>query len=178
MTTHRLSHHDIGYSQALDYQRLPEPWRERAKIANSFILALDNQRDREDLRHNIIVRLAEVAEEYRQQGRTLSKWGAIKVAEYTRLRFYRDRKRWKRVYAVSLNGVIKDEEGNETEIIHTIPDNKEMDMDNWLDFKSYYQNSQQKTKQAIAKLVRENWRKLSGYDSKLIKQFRQNYNKG
>jgi len=175
MTTHRLCHHDDGYSQALDYQRLPEPWRERAKIANNFVLALDNQRDREDLRHNIIVRIAEVAEEYRQQGRTLSKWGAIKVAEYTRLRFYRDKKRWKRVYSVSLNSTIKDEDGNETELIHTIPDNKEVDRDTWLDFKIYYQNSQQKTKRAVNKLVRENWRNLSGYDCKLIKQFRQEY---
>jgi len=57
-------------------------------------------------------------------------------------------------------------------MIQTIPDNKERDLDAWLDFKNYYQNSPEKTKRAVRKLVRENWRNLSGYDWKLIRQFR------
>ncbi len=73
---------------------------------------------------------------------------------------------------MSLNSVIQDEDGYETEMIQTIPDNKERDLDTWLDFKNYYQNSPEKTKRAVRKLVRENWRNLSGYDWKLIKRFR------
>jgi len=81
-----------GNSEALDYDRLPEPWREWAKIAKNFIWTLDNQWDREDLLHNIIVRLAEVAEVYRQRGIPFNKGACIKVAEYTRLRFYHQKK--------------------------------------------------------------------------------------
>jgi len=170
--SHKAQYSGDDDGEALSYDRLPEPWREWAKIAKNFVWQLDDQQDREDLMHNIIVRVAEVAEEYRQQGRTLTKWGCIKVAQYTRLRFYHQKKRWKRVSAVSLNSVIQDEDGYETEMIQTIPDNKERDLDTWLDFKNYYQNSPEKTKRAVRKLVRENWRNLSGYDWKLIKRFR------
>jgi hypothetical protein len=171
-TTHRLSRNSEGYSEALDYDRLPEPWREWAKIASNFIWQLDDQWDREDLMHNIIIRVAEVAEEYHRQGRSLSKWGAIKVAEYTRLRFYRDKKRWKRVFSVSLNSTIQDEDGYETEMIQTIPDEKGINLDEWVDFKNYYQSRPQKERQAVRKLVKDNWRNLSGYDWKLIQRFR------
>ena len=170
--SHKAQYSGDDDGQALSYDRLPEPWREWAKIAKNFVWQLDDQWDREDLMHNIIVRVAEVAEKYHREGRSLSKWGAIKVAEYTRLRFYHQKKRWKRVSSVSLNSVIQDEDGYETEMIQTIPDNKERDLDTWLDFKNYYQNSPEKTKRAVRKLVRENWRNLSGYDWKLIKRFR------
>jgi hypothetical protein len=172
LTTHRLPHDGDGYSEAQDYTRLPEPWREWAMIAKNFVWQLDDQWDREDLMHNIIVRVAEIAEEYRRQGKPLSKWGAIKVAEYTRLRFYHQKKRWRRVSSVSLNSVIQDEDGNETEMIQTILDEKGIDQDEWLDFQNFYHSRPQKEQKAIRKLIRENWRRLSGYDWKLIKQFR------
>jgi len=170
LTTHRLPHDGDG--KALDYDRLPEPWREWAKIARNFIWQLDDDQDRQDLLQNIIVREAEVAEKYRQQGRSLSKWGAIKVAEYTRLRFYHQKKRWKRVYSVSLNSVIQDEDGYETELIQTILDEKGIDLDAWLDFKHYYQSRPQKERRAIRKMIGNNWRNLSGYDWKQVRRFR------
>jgi DNA-directed RNA polymerase specialized sigma24 family protein len=172
LTTHRLPHDGDGYSEALDYDRLPEPWREWAKIAKNFIWQLDDQWDKEDLMHNIIVRIAEVAEEYRRQGKSLTKGGCIKVAQYARLRFYHQKKRWKRVSSINLNSIVQDEDGNETEMIQTIVAKKGIDMDTWLDFKNYYQSRPQKERRAVRKLVRENWRNLSGYDWKQIKQFR------
>jgi len=174
-TTHRLPHDGDGYSEALDYNRLPEPWHEWAKIASNFIWTLDNQFDREDLLHNIIVRCAEVAEVYRQRGIPFNKGAVIKTAEYTRLRFYHQKKRWKRVSSVSLNSVIVDEDGYETELIQTILDEKGIDLDAWLDFKSYYQSRPKAERKAIRKLVMENWRNLSGYDFKLIKRFKAEY---
>ena len=170
MTTHRLPHDDT-----LDYDRLPEPWHEWAKIANNFIWALDDHWDREDLRHDIIVRIAELAEEYRRQGRYLSKWGAIKVAEYTRLRFYHQKKRWKRVFSVSLNSTIQDEEGYETEVIQNILDEKGINLDAWIDFKNYYVGRPQNERRAIRKLIRRNWSDLSGFDWVLIQRFRKAY---
>jgi len=173
-STHRGYPHD-GDGEALSYDRLEQPWRDWAKIARNFTYQLDNYQDREDLMHNIIVRLAEVAEEYRQKGKPLTKWGSIKVAQYTRLRFYHQKKRWRRVSSVSLNSTVKDEDGNETELIQTILDEKGINLDAWLDFKNYYQSRPPKERRAIRKLITENWRKLSGYDWKLVKQFREAY---
>ena len=166
--------HD-GNGQALSYDSLEEPWREWARIARSFTYQLDDHQDREDLMHNIIVRLAEVAEEYRQQGKLLTKGGCIRVAQYTRLRFYHQKKRWKRVSSVDLNSVVKDEDGNETELINTLIARKGIDLDTWFDAKSYYQSSPKIVRRAIRKLLEENWRTLSGYDWKLIRQFRKEF---
>ncbi|MBA7632852.1 hypothetical protein ES703_40407 [subsurface metagenome] len=167
-STHRGYPHD-GDGAALSYDRLEQPWQEWAKIASNFIRQLDDHQDREDLMHNIIVRLAEVAEVYRQQGKPLTKGGCIRVAHYTRLSFYHQKKRWARVSSVSLNSVIR---GSEIELIETIPDEKGIDLDRWLDFKNYYQSRPPKERRAIRRRITEDWHKLSGYDWELIKQFR------
>jgi len=164
--------HDCD-GQALSYDRLEEPWRQWAQIARNFSYHLDDHWDREDLMHNIIVRLTEVAEEYHRQGKPLTKGGCIRVAQYTRLRFYHQKKRWKRVSSISLNSMVQDEDGNETEMIQTIAAKKGIDLDTWLDAQSHYQSSPQKVKRAIRKLVNDDWRSLSGYDWKLIRRFRE-----
>jgi DNA-directed RNA polymerase specialized sigma24 family protein len=79
-STHRLTPDD-KHSEALSYDRLEQPWRDWTRIARNFVYQLDDQWDREDLMHNTIVRLAEVAEEYRQKGKLLTKWGCIKVEQ-------------------------------------------------------------------------------------------------
>jgi len=165
-----LTHNCDG--QALSYDRLDEPWRQWAKIARNFSYQLDNHWDREDLMHNIIVRLYEVAEEYHRQGKPLTKGGCIRVAQYTRLRFYHQKKRWKRVSSISLNSVVQDEDGYETERIQNIPAKKGIDLDTWLDAQSYYQSSPKRVKRAIRKFLYKDWRQLSGYDWKLIRRFR------
>ena len=160
-------------SEALSYDRLEQPWRDWAKIARNFAYQMDDQWDREDLMHNIIVRLAEVAEVYHQRGIPFHKGACIKVAQYTRLRFYHQKKRWKRVFSVSLNSVVRDGDGNETELINTLIAQKGIDLDTWIDAQSHYQSSPERMREAIRKLLNENWRTLSGYDWKLIRQFRE-----
>lgn len=83
----------------------------------------------------------------------MTKGGCIRVAQYTRLRFYHQRKRWKRVSSISLNSIVQDEDGNETEMIQTIVAKKEIDLDTWLDIPSLYQSSSKKVKRAIQKLI-------------------------
>jgi len=172
-STHRQPRDD-GHSEALSYDRLDEPWRDWARIAKSFSLQLDNHMDREDLMHDIIVRLAEVAEEYRQKGKPLTKGGCIRVAQYTRLRFYDQKKRWRRVSSISLNSTVKDDDGNETELINTLIAHNGVELDGWIDFKIHYLKSPKRVKQAIRKLVNNGGGngQLSGYDWKLIRQFR------
>ena len=176
-STHRRTHDD-GHSEALSYDRLEQPWRDWARIARNFSYQLDNHQDREDLMHNIIVRLAEVAEEYRQKGKPLTKWGSIRVAQYTRLRFYHQKKRWRRVFSVSLNSPVRDDDGNETELINTLADQKRVDLDALIDAKSHYLKSPERVKQAIRKLLNNgdgDGHRLSGYDWKLIRQFRREF---
>jgi hypothetical protein len=168
-----LTHDGDGYSEALDYGRLEQPWRDWAKIAKSFSYQLDDQSDREDLMHDIIVELYKVAEKYREMGKPLTRGGCILVAEYRRLHFYHQKKRWKRVSSFDLNSIVQDEDGNETEFINTLVAQKGIDQDTWIDAKSYYENSPKKVRRAIRKLLNENWRNLSGYDWKLIKRFRE-----
>jgi len=175
-STHRGYPDDDG-SNPLSYDKLEQPWHQWAKIAKSFSLQLDNHMDREDLIHDIIVRLADVAEEYRQKGKPLTKGGCIRVAQYTRLRFYDQKKRWRRVSSVSLNSTVKDDDGNETELINTLIAHNGVDLDGWIDFKIHYLKSPEKVKQAIRKLVNKGGGngQLSGYDWKLIRQFRAQY---
>ena len=171
LTTQRLPHDDNG--EALDYKQLPEPWGEWAKLAKTFaFFAHLDREDTQDLRQNIIVRLAEVAEVYRERGMPFHRGACIKVAEYTRLRFYHQKKRWKRVYSVSLNSMVRDSDGNETEMIQTILDKNGIDRDEWLDFKNYYQSRPKAERRAIRKMVGKNWRNLSGYDWKQVRRFR------
>ncbi|MEK7353034.1 MAG: hypothetical protein AABZ77_00825 [Chloroflexota bacterium] len=170
-TTQKLTPND-GYSEALDYGRLEKPWRDWARIARSFAYAVDFQ-DRQDLMHNIIVRLWEVAEEYQRRGIPFHRGSCIKVAEYTRLRFYHQQKRWKRGFSISLNSEVRDEDGNKTELINTLLAQEGIDQDTWLDAKNHYQSSPKKVRQTIQKLLNENWRTLSGNDSKLIRRFRE-----
>jgi hypothetical protein len=169
--TQRLHHDTDGDGEALCYYRLEQPWRDWASIARSFSYQVEEQ-DREDLMHNIILRLAEVADEYRRQRRVLTRWGCIRVAEYARLRFYRDKKRWGRMCSASLNGTIEDEEGNTTELGDTIADDRDIDWDLWLDAKMRYLSSTGSTRRAIDKLVNKDKRELSGYDWKLVRGFR------
>jgi len=164
-------------SEALSYDRLDQPWRDWAKIARNFAYQVKEQ-DREDLMHDIIVRLAEVAEEYRQKGKPLCKWGSIKVAQYTRLRFYHQQKQWRRVFTVSLNSTVGDDDGNETEFINTLADQKRVDLDALIDAKSHCLSSPKRVKQAIRKLLDNgdgDGHRLSGYDWKLIRQFRKEF---
>lgn len=118
------------------------------------------------------VRLAEVAEVYKQRGIPFHRGACIKVAQYTRLRFYHEKKRWKRVSSISIHSPVKDEDGNERELIETILDQNGIDLDTWLDFKHFYQSRPKNERKAIRTLVMENWRKLSGNDSKRIRNFR------
>ncbi len=162
-------------TDALSYDRLEQPWRDWARIARNFSLQIDDARDKEDLVQDIILELAKVAAKYKEQGRPLTRWGCIKVAQYRRSRFYHDKHRWKRVFSIDLNSTIQDEDGNETELVETIPDREGIDLDTWLDFKSHFEDSPARTKEAIRKLLYEHWRQLSGHDYKLIRQFRAEY---
>lgn len=164
--------YDSEHGEALSYARLEQPWDEWAGIAQRFALAVDGKEDKEDLTHNIIERLAEVAEEYKQKGKPMTRGSCNRVAEYTRLRFYRDKKRWGKVFSVSLNSPIPNSDG-ETEFLDTVPDERPEDWDTWLDATNHYVNSSKNIKRAIQKLLKGE--KMSGHDWRLVKRFRDGF---
>ena len=159
--------------EALDYRRLEDPWREWAWVARGFSLQVDNPWDKEDLMHDIILRLAEVARKYQDKGKPLTRGGTILVAQHTRSRFYHERKRWARVSQVSLNSPVENEDGYETEIIDTLADDKAIDLDTWLDAKTHYLSTLERTRQTVRK--RLNGAELSGWEWKLLKRFRDGF---
>jgi len=159
-------------SEALSYDRLEGEWREWARIARKFALQVDAQ-DRGDLMHDIIVRLAEVAREYQEKGKPLTRWGMIRVAQYTRLRYYHQKKRWARVAGISLNSVVRGNDGDKTEMIDTLADDKAIDLDSWLDAKTCYLAGPEKLRQAVLKRI--GGEELSGWEWKLLKWFRSEY---
>jgi len=66
------------------------------------------------------------------------------------------------VFSASLNSEVRDEDGNETEFIQTLVDQKRIDLDALIDAKSHYLSSPERVKKAIRKLLNQNWRTLSG----------------
>lgn len=107
-------------------------WDKCITIADRFQHKASFQ-DRGDLRHNILIRLAEVA---RRNGRKLLTEGAmVRVASYVVMEYWHTEKRNGKV--ISLNAGILDDEGHTIELIDTIADDSAIDLDSWLDARTW-----------------------------------------
>jgi len=103
-------------------------WQKYTEIAENFQQKARYQ-DREDLRQDIIVRLAEVAS---NNGHKPFTTGAmIRVASYTVMAYWRDLMRQPNI--TSLNDEIDDGDGNTIELWETLADDKAIDLDCWID---------------------------------------------
>jgi len=109
-------------------------WGEYWGIAKHFEHKAPWQ-DREDLRHNIIIRLVEVATVKQASGEAFSELGKLRTASFTVLAYWRDAKRNGRV--ISLNTQVEDWELNPTELIDTIADDSAIDLDAWVDARTW-----------------------------------------
>ena len=89
--------------------------------------------DREDLRHNIIVRLAEVAQ--RNGHKPLAEGAMYRVASFVVMEYWHTEKRSGKV--ISLNSETEDGEGNTIELIDTIADDKAIDLEAWVDARTW-----------------------------------------
>lgn len=123
--------------------------------------------DWQDLRHDIIVRLADVAKEYQLEGKPLTEGGMIRVAAYTVRRYWYQKARWARI--TSLNTPVEDENGNETELWQTIADDKGIDLEAWFDARVWLMGCPERLIQIAHK--RLNQIELSGWDRKYLKRF-------
>jgi len=107
-------------------------WDKYIAIADRFQHKAKWQ-DREDLRQDIIVRLADVA---RNNGhKPLTEGAMIRVAGYVVMAYWRDLMR--KPTMLSLNETVEDGDSNSIELIETLADDKAIDLDAWLDIKRF-----------------------------------------
>jgi len=85
--------------------------------------------DRGDLRHNIIIRLAEVAQ--RNGHKPFTEGAMVRVASYVVMEYWHTEKRNGKI--ISLNSKIDDGEGDTIELIDTIADDNAIDLEAWVD---------------------------------------------
>lgn len=156
-------------------------WSKYIEIADKFQYKAKPE-DREDLRQDIILRLAEVEAKYNGNGNGLTEGGMVRVASFVVMAYWRDyyrtvngfdcgrcsnqqRKRCKDgvLYAKcpkaitinSLNKPIVDEDGNITELWQVLADDKAVDLEAWLDAKLWLYR-------APARLVNIAYKKVNG----------------
>ena len=92
--------------------------------------------DRDDLNHTIIASLADAqARLDNDGGGQLSDIAMLRIGSYECQRYWRAIKR--QLTILSLNTVIDDGDGNTTELIDTIADDKAIDLDAWLDDRTF-----------------------------------------
>ena len=107
-------------------------WNKYIDIASKFQRRAKPE-DREDLKEDIIVKLADIESKYNGSGQSLTEGGMIRVASYTVMAYWRDIMRLPPI--TSLNETVDDGDGNETELYHMLADDKAVDVEAWLDAK-------------------------------------------
>lgn len=110
-------------------------WSKYSTVASKFEHKAQWQ-DIEDLNHYIILSLAEAQIKLDNNGGgKLSDMAMLRIASYECQRYWRQVKRNARIF--SLNSSIADDDGNELELIDTIADDKAIDLDRWLDHRTW-----------------------------------------
>ena len=107
-------------------------WSKYSSIADRFQHKAKRQ-DREDLRQDIILRLAEVASN--NGHKPLSEGAMVSVASYVVMSYWRDLMRKPTI--LSLDYEIEDGDGNKTEMWQTLADDKAIDLEAWLDARTW-----------------------------------------
>jgi len=103
-------------------------WEKYSEIADRFQHKARYE-DKEDLRHNIILRLAEVASN--NGHKPFTEGSMVRVASYVVMEYWHAEKRNGKV--ISLNSMVEDWEGNGIELIDTIADDSAIDLEAWVD---------------------------------------------
>jgi hypothetical protein len=103
-------------------------WDKYMEIADRFQHKARYQ-DREDLRHDIIVRLAELASN--NGDKPITEASMLRVASYVTMEYWHQEKRV--LTMLSLNDEIEDGEGDSIELYQTLADDKAIDLELWQD---------------------------------------------
>ena len=109
-------------------------WGRYLEIAGKFKYKAKAE-DREDLKSDIVIRLAEIANRRNGDGEELTYFGMLRVAKYVVLAYWRDIMRKPPI--ISLNSEITDKDGDSVELWETLIDDKVIDLESWLDAKTW-----------------------------------------
>ena len=147
-------------------------WNKYMEIASKFQRKAKPE-DKEDLREDIIVKLADIESKYNGSGEHLTEGGMVRVASYTVMAYWRDLMRLPPI--TSLNDSVDDGDGNETEFYQMLADDKAVDIDAWLDAKLWLYR-------APPRLVKLAYKKVNGLpltdrDRAYLQRFRKNCQK-
>ena len=105
-------------------------WSKYIKVAERYQYKAKNE-DKEDLNHDIIIALAEAQRiKDNNGGGQLSDIAMLRIASYQCQKYWRRQRR--ELSILSLNADIDDGNGNSTELIETIADDKAIDLDAWV----------------------------------------------
>jgi len=107
-------------------------WDKYIAIADRFQYKA-NWQDREDLKQDIIVKLADVA--LNNGHKPFTEGAMVRVASYTVMSYWRDRQRKPTIF--SLNSEIEDDDGGSIELLDTIADDHAIDLDAWCDARTW-----------------------------------------
>ena len=107
-------------------------WGKYMEIADRFQHKARYQ-DREDLRHDIMVRLAELADS--NGDKPFTEASMLRVGSYVVMEYWRQEKR--QLTWLSLNEEVEDDEGNSIELLETLADDKAIDLEAWQDAKRW-----------------------------------------
>ena len=103
-------------------------WNKYIEIAQRF-QGKARFEDREDLKHGIILRLAELASN--NGHKPFTEWAMLRVASYVVMEYWHAEKRNGKV--VTINSRTEDGDGDNVELIDTLTNDKALDLDAWLD---------------------------------------------
>jgi hypothetical protein len=110
-------------------------WVKYQEIASRFEHKARRE-DREDLNHTIILSLADAQIKLDSNGGgQLSDLAMLRIASYECHKYWRQQKRLLTI--LSLNSDIEDGDGNTTELIDTLADDKAIDLEAWLEAKTW-----------------------------------------
>ena len=107
-------------------------WGKYSQIADCFQHKARHE-DREDLRQDIIVRLADVASN--NGHKPFTEGAMVRVASYVVMEYWHDLKRKPTI--LSLNYEIEDGDGDSIELWETLADDKAIDLNAWLDARTW-----------------------------------------
>ena len=107
-------------------------WQKYIEVADKFQHKAKAE-DREDLRQDIILRLAELASN--NGYKPLTEGAMVRVASYTVMAYWRDLMR--KPTMLSLNSELEDGDGDTVELWQTLADDKAIDLETWQDAKRW-----------------------------------------
>ena len=107
-------------------------WEKYSEVADRFQYKARYE-DRDDLKHNIILRLAEVAD--RNGHEPFSEGAMVRVASYVVMEYWHAEKRNGKV--ISLNNMVNDWEGDSAELLDTIADDNALNLESWVDSRTW-----------------------------------------